>query len=130
MVRHSTPVHKSIPTARSFFFPNFRHLPDWATGTLKFSTMRNGTPMFVRASPRNRVTPGMEHGSVGEVDIPEEDEEIFVSLDKLREEVRELHDHDAMLQQEAEKLQTEVAELQSELKKLRARKRSDECYRL
>ena len=114
-----------VPSARSFFFPNFRHLPDWATGTLKFSTLRNGTPMFVKVVPRSRVHAGDKPASVSDVDIASEDEEIFVSLDKLQEEVRELHDHDAMLQQEAEKLQSEVAGLQSEIKKLRSRKGSD-----
>ena len=115
----------AIASARSFFFPNFRHLPDWATGTLKFSTLRNGTPMFVKVVPRSRVHAGDKPSSVNDVDIASEDEEIFVSLDKLQEEVRELHDHDAMLQHEAEKLQSEVAGLQSEIKKLRSRKGSD-----
>ncbi|KAH8899339.1 hypothetical protein GQ53DRAFT_816494 [Thozetella sp. PMI_491] len=122
----SSPMHKSMmPTARSFFFPNFRHLPDWASGTLKFSRMNNGTPMFVKVDSHGRFNHGSQIGSVDGVDIPEEDEEIFVSLDKLQEEVRELHDHDAMLQQEAEKLQGEVAELQLEVKRLRLRKGSD-----
>jgi len=109
------------PTGRSFFLPAFRHLPDWTAGTLKFSSMKNGVPIFTRSGVRLRQS-GDDHGAVNAVDIPEEDEEIFVSMDKLQEEVRELHDHDAMLQREAEKLQREVNMLQSELKMYKGRK--------
>ena len=113
------------PTGRSFFLPGFRHLPDWTAGTLKFSSMRNGVPVFTRTGVRLGRSAEDEHGSVNAVGIPEEDEEIFVSMDKLQEEVRELHDHDAMLQREAEKLQREVNMLQSELKRLKPRRSSD-----
>ncbi|KAK3942110.1 hypothetical protein QBC46DRAFT_448005 [Diplogelasinospora grovesii] len=116
------------PTGRSFFLPPFRHLPDWTSGTLKFSAMRNGVPVFVK-SGRSRVAqlgqPADDHGALHAVDMPEEDEQIFVSMDKLQEEVRELHDHDAMLQREAEKLQREVNQLQAELKRFKTRKGSD-----
>ncbi|KAK3382384.1 hypothetical protein B0T24DRAFT_517000 [Lasiosphaeria ovina] len=114
------------PTGRSFFLPAFRHLPDWTSGTLKFSTMRNGVPVFVKqGKPGVQLGKPEDHGAVNGVDMPEEDELIFVSMDKLQEEVRELHDHDAMLQREAEKLQCEVNQLQSELKTFKLRKRSD-----
>lgn len=66
-----------------------------------------------------------EHDTLDAIDIPEEDQEIFISMDKLREEVKELQEHDEMVQQEAEKLQLEVNQLQTELKKLGMRKRSD-----
>ena len=116
------------PTGRSFFLPGFRHLPDWTAGALKFSSMKNGVPVFIR-SGRDGVQlgrTGNEHGAINGVGMSEEDEEIFVSLDKLQEEVRELHDHDAMLQREAEKLQHEVNHLQAELKMSKAaRKRPD-----
>ncbi|KAK1834860.1 protein Daple [Podospora conica] len=116
------------PTGRSFFLPGFRHLPDWTAGALKFSSMKNGVPVFIK-SGRNGVQLGRtgdDHGAINGVGISEEDEEIFVSLDKLQEEVRELHDHDAMLQREAEKLQHEVNHLQAELKMSKeSRKRPD-----
>ncbi|KAK3341132.1 hypothetical protein B0T25DRAFT_466228 [Lasiosphaeria hispida] len=113
------------PTGRSFFLPGFRHLPDWTAGTLKFSAMRDGVPIFTKAGARFSQAAN-EHGVLNGVVISEEDEEIFVSMDKLQEEVRELHDHDAMLQREAEKLQREVGQLQSELKRFQTtRKRSD-----
>ncbi|KXX82255.1 Protein Daple [Madurella mycetomatis] len=115
------------PTGHSFFLPAFRHLPDWTSGTLKFSTMKNGVPVFVRSGkPGVRLEHSAKnHGSMNAVGMPEEDEEIFVSLDKLQEEVRELHDHDAMLQREAERLQLEVNQLQSELKRFKSRKSTD-----
>ncbi|KAK3309586.1 uncharacterized protein B0T15DRAFT_481234 [Chaetomium strumarium] len=131
---HQTPaqslaVDNSMVTAtnRSFFLPSFRHLPDWTSGTLKFSTTKNGVPVFVKSGKSGvRLDQyGKEHGEIHAVGISEEDEEIFVSMDKLQEEVRELHDHDAMLQQEAEKLQREVNLLQAELKRLRSSKLSD-----
>ncbi|SPQ17817.1 2278be2d-aed8-48fa-9fe2-b86318217e26 [Thermothielavioides terrestris] len=131
---HETPAHNPAPdssmvtaTSRSFFLPSFRHLPDWTSGTLKFSTMKNGVPVFVRSGKSGvRLDQyGKEHADVHAVGIPKEDEEIFVSMDKLQEEVRELHDHDAMLQREAERLQREVYQLQAELKRLKSQKLSD-----
>ncbi|KAG7293392.1 hypothetical protein NEMBOFW57_003442 [Staphylotrichum longicolle] len=115
------------PTNRSFFLPSFRHLPDWTSGTLKFTTMKNGVPVFVRSDKDGvRLDQyGRNHDELRSVGITKEDEEIFVSMDKLQEEVRELHDHDAMLQREAEKLQREVNQLQAELKRLKTRKLSD-----
>ena len=132
---HGTPpahtlgmVDTSItPTSRSFFLPSFRHLPDWTSGTLRFSTMKNGVPVFVRDGQDGlRLDQyGRNHDEIRAVGITKEDEEMFVSMDKLQEEVRELHDHDAMLQREAARLQHEVNQLQAELKRVRVRKLSD-----
>ncbi|KAL2155180.1 hypothetical protein VTH82DRAFT_3856 [Thermothelomyces myriococcoides] len=131
---HTTPAHtigldNSVitPTGRSFFLPSLRHLPEWTSGALKFSTMKNGVPVFVRSgkSGVRLDMQGGDHDKIHEVGISKEDEEIFVSMDKLQEEVRELHDHDAMLQREAERLQREVELLQAELKRARGRKLSD-----
>ncbi|KAK4191849.1 hypothetical protein QBC35DRAFT_374925 [Podospora australis] len=115
------------PTGRSFFLPGFRHLPDWTAGALRFSAMKDGVPVFVKSKSGVRFDPSAanSHGAVNAVAITEEDEEIFVSMDKLQHEVRELHDHDAMLQREAEKLQREVNQLQSELKRFKSRHPSD-----
>ncbi|KAK4116724.1 hypothetical protein N656DRAFT_701977 [Canariomyces notabilis] len=115
------------PTGQSFFLPSFRHLPDWTSGVLKFTTMKNGVPVFVKSTKSGlRLEQSRQnHAQLAGVSIPEEDEEIFVSLDKIQDEVRELHDHDAMLQREAERLQLEVNQLQSELKRLKSRKSTD-----
>ena len=117
----------TTPTSRSFFLPSFRHLPDWTSGTLRFSAMKNGVPVFVRDGKDGvRLDQyGRNHDEIRAVGITKEDEEMFVSMDKLQEEVRELHDHDAMLQREAGRLQREVNQLQAELKRLRTRKLSD-----
>ncbi|KAK4658475.1 hypothetical protein QC762_102130 [Podospora pseudocomata] len=117
---------QSFEEGRSFFLPGFRHLPDWTSGTLKFSTMQNGVPVFVKSKTGIRFDQSANgHGALNSVSIPEEDAEIFVSMDKLQDEVRELQDHDAMLQREAEKLQREVNHLQSELKRFKSRHPSD-----
>ncbi|KAK3903045.1 hypothetical protein C8A05DRAFT_14959 [Staphylotrichum tortipilum] len=134
-ITHETPARAlaaldndiTTPDTRSFFLPSFRHLPDWTSGTLKFSTMKNGVPVFVRSGTDGvRLDQyGNNHAEIRAVGMTKEDEEIFVSMDKLQDEVRELHDHDAMLQREAEKLQREVNQLQAELKRLKSRKLSD-----
>ncbi|EGS19033.1 uncharacterized protein CTHT_0056550 [Thermochaetoides thermophila DSM 1495] len=118
------------PMSQSFYLPAFRHLPDWTSGTLRFSTMKNGVPVFVRSSKSGGPNGIVRHSQAAHADLPgvgisPEDEQIFVSMDKLQEEVRELHDHDAMLQREAERLQREVNLLQAELKRYKGRKPSD-----
>jgi hypothetical protein len=116
------------PSGRSFLLPSLNsHIVDWTSGTLKFSTMKNGVPVFVKHGKAcsQFQQDSNEHDTVEAIDIPEEDQEIFVSMDKLREEVKELQEHDEMVQHEAEKLQLEVSQLQSELRKFRVRKGSD-----
>lgn len=125
-LQSSSPIDKSGVTGRSFLLPSFRHLPDLTSGTLKFSTMRDGVPVFVKhGKARTKFGPSAnEHETVDAVDVPEEDKDIFVSMDNIREEVRQLQEHDEMVQKEAETLQTEVARLQSELKRFKQRKLS------
>lgn len=122
--------NRSALTGRSFLLPPFHHLFDLTSGTLKFSTLKNGIPVFVRHG-RTRTQfeqPTNQHDTVDAVDIPEEDQEIFVSMDKIREEVQELQEHDHMVQREAEKLQLEVNRLQGELKRFKQRKHSDSAF--
>lgn len=128
-VSHS-PINKSSLTGRSFILPPLDHLVDLTSGTLKFSTLRNGVPVFVKhGKARTRFEqPANQHDTVDAVEIPEEDQEIFVSMDKIREEVQELQEHDQMVQREAEKLQLEVNRLQSELKRFKQRKHSDSAF--
>jgi hypothetical protein len=122
----SVNVNKSGVTGRTFVLPPLRHLPDLTSGTLKFSTMRDGVPVFVKhGKARTQFgSPVNEHETVDAVDVPTEDQEIFVSMDKIREEVRQLQEHDDMVQKEAENLQTEVERLQNELKRFKQRKAS------
>jgi uncharacterized coiled-coil protein SlyX len=125
-IQSSAPIQKGGVTGRSFLLPSFRHLPDLTSGTLKFSTMRDGVPVFVKhGKARTKFGPSAnEHDTVEAVNVPEEDKDIFISMDNIREEVRQLQEHDEMVQREAENLQTEIARLQGELKRFKQRKLS------
>lgn len=126
----SSPINRSGLTGPSFLLPSFHHLADLTSGTLKFSALKNGIPVFVKhGKARTQFEqPINQHDTVEAVDIPEEDHEIFVSMDKIREEVQELQEHDQMVQREAEILQSEVNRLQTELKRFRQRKTSDSAF--
>ena len=114
-------------TARSFFMPHFNHLHDLVSGTLRLSTGAHGAPVFVKNGKAHirPQEPIVEHADVRAIDLPAEEQQIFVSLDKVREEVAALKEHDEMLQKEAEKLEREVDDLQLEIQELRSQKLSD-----
>ncbi|KAK5630530.1 hypothetical protein RRF57_006245 [Xylaria bambusicola] len=114
-------------TAHSFFLPQFSHLDDFLTGTLRWSSFKNGTPIFVKhGRVHDRVTKRSpdHHADFEDVNIPKEEEEIFVSLDKIREEIQILQEHDEHVSKQAEQLQSEVAELQDHIARLKSRKDS------
>ncbi|RYO80330.1 hypothetical protein DL762_007697 [Monosporascus cannonballus] len=119
----STPNH----TARSFFLPNLTHMNDFLSGTLKLSSMRNGMPIFVKHGKvhdrDSKVSPD-HHAEVEAISVPEDEEKIFVSLDKIREEIQALKEHDDLVTKQAEQLQVEVAELQVQIAKYKSRKDS------
>ncbi|KAI3324536.1 hypothetical protein HD806DRAFT_492901 [Xylariaceae sp. AK1471] len=113
-------------TARSFFLPNLNHLTDFVSGTLRWSSMKNGTPIFVkhgRVYDRENKTPD-HHADFEAVTISRDEEKIFVSLDKIREEIQTLQEHDEFVSKQAEQLQEEICELQSHVTKLKSRKDS------
>ncbi|KAJ9152086.1 Spindle pole body protein ppc89 [Pleurostoma richardsiae] len=114
-------------TGRSFFLPPFNHLNDLVSGTLKFSSMIRGVPVFVKngkAHVQNQESP-QDHAEVQAIELPDDEHRIFVSMDKIREEIAVLKEHDEMLQTEAERLQQEVDQLQAELQEAKSRKHSD-----
>ncbi|KAI0809862.1 hypothetical protein GGR55DRAFT_647002 [Xylaria sp. FL0064] len=114
-------------TAHSFFIPQFHHLNDFVSGTLRWSSFKNGTPIFVkhgRVHDRDTKVSLDRHADFEAVNIPLEEEEIFVSLDKIREEIQTLQEHDEFVSKQAEQLQDEVGELQTHLAKLKSRKDS------
>lgn len=114
-------------TGHSFFLPNLIHLNDFVSGTLRWSSLRNGTPVFVKhgkVHDREMKTSIDHHADFEAVTIPHEEEEIFVSLDKIREEIQTLQEHDELMSKQAEQLQDEVGELQSHVAKLNSRKDS------
>ncbi|KAI1129199.1 hypothetical protein F5Y10DRAFT_238774 [Nemania abortiva] len=114
-------------TANSFFLPSLSHVNDFVSGTLRWSSLKNGMPIFVkhgRVHDREMKTTLDDHADFEAVTVPHEEEEIFVSLDKIREEIQTLQDHDELVSKQAEQLQDEVNELQSHVTKLKSRKDS------
>jgi len=111
----------------SFFLPQFNHLNDFVSGTLRLSSLKNGTPIFVKhgkVHDRDTRTSFDHHADFEAVPIPGDEEKIFVSLDKIREEIQTLQEHDELVSKQAEELQEEVAELQSHVATLKSRKDS------
>ena len=118
-----TPNH----TARSFFLPNLAHMNDFISGTLRLSSMKNGMPVFVKhgkVHDRESKKSPDHHAEIEDIAVPEDEEKIFVSLDKIREEIQALKEHDDMVSQQAEHLQQEVVELQVQVAKYKSRKDS------
>ncbi|KAI1751832.1 hypothetical protein F4782DRAFT_503303 [Xylaria castorea] len=114
-------------TAHSFFLPNLNHLHDLVSGTLRWSSMKNGMPIFVKhGKVHDKETKRHQdrHADFEVVTISEEEERIFVSLDKIRDEIQTLQEHDEFVSKQAEQLQDEVCELQSHVTKLQSRKDS------
>lgn len=118
-----TPNH----TARSFFLPNLNHMNDFISGTLRLSSLKNGMPIFVKhgkVHDRDSKNSPDYHAEVEALAVPEDEEKIFVSLDKIREEIQELKEHDDLVSKQAEQLQEEVLELQIQAAKQKSRKDS------
>lgn len=114
-------------TARSFFLPNLSHMNDFISGALRLSSMRNGMPIFVKhgkVHDRESTTTPSHHADVEAVAIPEDEEKIFVSLDKIKDEVHALKEHDDLVSKQAEQLQEEVEELHIQVAKYKSRKDS------
>ncbi|KAJ2975099.1 hypothetical protein NUW58_g8452 [Xylaria curta] len=114
-------------TTHSFFVPNLNHLNDFVSGTLRWSSLKHGTPIFVKhgkVHDREMKRSQDHHADFEVVGIPREEEEIFVSLDKIRDEVQTLQEHDEFVSRQAGQLREEVCELQSHIAELKSRKDS------
>ncbi|KAI1841395.1 hypothetical protein JX266_012406 [Neoarthrinium moseri] len=114
-------------TARSFFLPNLEHVNDLVSGVLRLSSLKNGIPVFVKhGKVHDREAHNLpdDHAALDAIDIPKDEQQIFVSLDKIREEIQALQAHDDQVTRQAEQLQEEVYELQSHMAKSRSRKDS------
>ncbi|CCT62993.1 related to rho coiled-coil associated kinase alpha [Fusarium fujikuroi IMI 58289] len=124
----ASPAHNES-NARSFFMPDISHLGDFVDGTLRFSgSMRNGVPIFVkngRVHDRYEKPSLSAHAEVDEVEVPEDEEKIFVSMDMIREEIISLQEHYDKVQEYAENLQQQVEQLEAQLK---SRKSYDDDY--
>ncbi|KAI0020118.1 hypothetical protein F4780DRAFT_743769 [Xylariomycetidae sp. FL0641] len=114
-------------TARSFFLPNLTYMNDFVSGALRWSSLKNGIPIFVKNGKvhdaESKFHPD-HHAQVEAIAVPEDEEKIFVSLDKIREEIHELKEHDEVVTKQAEQLQEEVYELQTMMAKYKSRKDS------
>ncbi|KAI1827521.1 hypothetical protein F4861DRAFT_550409 [Xylaria intraflava] len=114
-------------TVHSFFLPDLNHINDFVSGTLRWSSLKNGTPIFVKhGKVHDRETTASQdhHADFEAVTVPQEEEEIFVSLDKIREEIQTLQEHDGFISQHADELRTEICHLQNRIAQLEFRKDS------
>ncbi|KAL6919072.1 hypothetical protein FSST1_003098 [Fusarium sambucinum] len=124
----ASPAHNES-NGRSFFMPDISHLGDFVDGTLRFTgSMRNGVPIFVkngRVHDRFEKPSLAAHAEVDEVDVPEDEEKIFVSMDMIRDEINSLQEHYDKVHEYAENLQQQVERLEAQLK---SRKSFDNDY--
>ncbi|KAK8043689.1 hypothetical protein PG993_006119 [Apiospora rasikravindrae] len=114
-------------TGRSFFLPNLTHIDDFISGALKIQSVDNGMPVFVKngkVHDRETKSSPKLHAEVEMIGLPEDEQQIFVSLDKIRDEIQALQAHDDQVSRQAEQFQEEVYELQLQLSKIRGRKDS------
>ncbi|KAK6072875.1 rhoptry protein [Seiridium cupressi] len=114
-------------TARSFFLPNLEHINDFVSGVLRLSSVKNGIPVFVkhgRVHDRESKSSPDHHAELDAIEIPRDEQEIFVSLDKIRGEIQTLQAHDDQVSKQAEQLQDEIYELQVQLLRYKSRKDS------
>ncbi|KAF7537661.1 hypothetical protein G7054_g3532 [Neopestalotiopsis clavispora] len=103
-------------TARSFFLPNLEHVNDLVSGTLKLKSAKNGIPVFVKHGKvhdrESKVSLDL-HAELDAIEVPQDEEEIFVSLEKIREEIHALQAHDDQVSRQAEQLQDELDALRN-----------------
>jgi hypothetical protein len=123
----SSPCNGS--TVRSFFIPDVSHLGDFVSGNLRFNgATRNGVPILVkqgRVVDLAKRQPPNDHADVDGLEIPEDEEKIFISMDMIRDEIVTLQEHDEMVQKYAEELQEELDSLQAQVMQLKSRQSSD-----
>ncbi|RFU81633.1 rho coiled-coil associated kinase alpha [Trichoderma arundinaceum] len=115
----SSPGHDAS-NGRSFFMPDISHLDEFVTGTLRFSgSTKNGVPILVKhgqVHDQKERPFGVRYAEVDGVEIPEDEEKIFVSMDMIREEIVSLQEHHDKIQDYAGSLQHEVERLESQLR--------------
>lgn len=115
----ASPSHNAS-NVRSFFMPDVSHLGDFVTGTLKFSgSMKNGVPIFVKhgkVHDRQERPSAAAHAQVDGIEVPEDEEKIFVSMDMIRDEIVSLQAAHDKVQEYAEGLQLQVERLEAQLR--------------
>ncbi|KAF4124966.1 Chromosome segregation ATPase [Geosmithia morbida] len=117
-------IHNSPgQNAPSFIMPDVSHLEDFVTGTLRFAgSVQNGVPVFVkngRVHDRRDKSSHQSHAEVDGLEVPEDEEKIFVSMDMIRQEILELRDHNDKVQEYAYGLQQQVETLERQVAEAR-----------
>ncbi|PHH66281.1 hypothetical protein CDD81_7874 [Ophiocordyceps australis] len=109
----------NIFSTPSILMPDVSHLEDFITGTLKFHSMDNKVPIFVKhgkVHDRQQNPSADAHAFIDGIEIPEDEKNIFVSMDMIRDEILSLQDHYDSVQEYAKNLQQHVEQLELQLK--------------
>jgi FtsZ-binding cell division protein ZapB len=113
------------PTNQSFLLPNMPDISELVSGTFK-----DGTPVFTRSGKvQSRFSSNgsdwKAHEGLDGIPVPQEEKDIFLSLQLLQEKVAALEMEKADTQRILEDLQKENYQLQAERDELQKRRRSD-----
>jgi FtsZ-binding cell division protein ZapB len=113
------------PTNQSFLLPNMPDISELVSGTFK-----DGTPVFTRSGKvQSRFSSAggdwKAHDGLDGIPVPQEEKDIFLSLQLLQEKVAALEMEKADTQIILEDLQKENYQLQAEREEYQRRRRSD-----
>lgn len=115
-----SPRPSSGRIARSFVMPDVSHLGDFVEGTLQLSgSNSHGVPVFVkhgRVHDRKEKRGPAHHADVDGLEVPQDEEKIFISMDMIREEILSLQEHYDKIQDYADSLQQQVEQLEAQLR--------------
>jgi len=119
-----SPVSMASPynetNVRSFFMPDVSHLGDFVTGTLRFSgSIKNGVPILVKQGKvhdKKENPSAASHVAVDGLEIPKDEEKIFVSMDMIRDEIVSLQESHDKIQEYAMNLQQQLERQQGQSK--------------
>jgi hypothetical protein len=120
------PTPMANQTNQSFLLPNMPDISELVSGTFK-----DGTPVFTRSGRvQSRFSSrghdfNAGHNGLDGIPVPQEEKDIFLSLQLLQEKVDSLETEKATTQKVMEELQREVYQLQSERDDLLKRRRAD-----
>ena len=114
------------PTNQSFLLPNMPDISELVSGTFK-----DGTPVFTRSGKvQSRFSSNgsnwkVDHNELDGITVPQDEKDIFLSLQLLQEKVDALEMEKADNQRVLEELQSQNYHLQAEKEELQRRHRSD-----
>ena len=119
-----SPVSMASPynetNVRSFSMPDVSHLGDFVTGTLRFSgSIKNGVPILVKQGKvhdKKENPSAASHVAVDGLEIPKDEEKIFVSMDMIRDEIVSLQESHDKIQEYAMNLQQQLERQQGQSK--------------